>query len=179
MGRIERDFVRRELLSLALLSGIMAVLLCYLISYARLPLAVFWLLPLLMGISLLRMGRQAKEAFSHCCGVRSEGYRQQVEQEYAAPHPICRVAYVEMHLLKSCIVCRHKRQLVFIPEEEVVHIRGRFRLVGVRRILILQFVMDTGRPVTIDFSVWHPAEGEKARAWLLAAIGEQRLRVEG
>lgn len=178
MGIIERDFIKRELLSLAPVMGMMAVLLGYLIGYAKLSPMLFWLFPLLACAFLLRMLRQAKGSFSHFCGVCSESFAQRVRQEYEAPHPICRVAYGEMHLLTSCIVCRHKRRLALLPVEGIVRVDIRFRLVGARRIPVLRFEMDTGGTVAIDFSVWGPAQGEQALAWLAKTIGEERLKVE-
>lgn len=177
MQKIKRDFVVRELVSLLSLMALMAACLLYLIFYAGITSGVLLIIPLLAAVFVLRMLRQAAVSFQQCCGVRSESWQERVGEEYAATHPIYKVAYGEMHLLESCLVCRCKRRLLFIPTDEILTVQAHFRLVGARRIPVLKFTMENGRNPEVDFSVRRPQDGRTVIRWLSCLLGEERMVV--
>lgn len=177
MEKIRRDFVVKELRSLALLMILMAAALGYIIAYVRVsPLAVA-LIPLIITVFVLRMQRQASGSFARDCGRYSELWQSRLEKEYAAPHPVYKVAYGEIHMLETCLVCRNKRRLIFIPVEQITGVERRFRSVGAKKVPLLKFRLDTDRTVDIDFSAAHTGDAGDVLGWLSArniAAGPQR-----
>lgn len=179
MQKMKRDFIVRELSSLMLLLALMAACMLYLILYVKITPGILLFIPLLAAVFVLRMSRQAAVSFIQCCGVRSESWQEQVGEEYVAAHPVYRVAYGEIHLLKSCLVCRCKRRLLFLPADEILEVQARFRLVGVRRVPVLTFTMENGRNLEVDFSARHPQDGQAVIDWLFGHIGGEKMLTNG
>ena len=175
MQRIKRDFIAKELSSLALLLALMVPLFAYLVFYADVSPLLFCILPLLAAAFAARMCRQAASSLQGCCGVRSESWQERVEAEYEAAHPICKVAYGELHLMETCLVCRSKRRLLFLPTDEIMGVEERFRLVGAKRVPLLKFTLESGKKLEIDFSVRQPLDGQKALCWLTEQMGAEKV----
>ncbi len=177
MQKIKRDFVLRELFSLLCLMALMAACILYLILYTGITPGLLLFLPLLAAAFLLRMLRQAATSFQLCCGVRSESWQERMGEEYAAAHPVYKTAYGEIHLLESCLVCRCKRRLLFIPTDEILKVQARFRLVGARRIPVLKFTMESGKSPEVDFSARRPQDGQAVLSWLFCHLEEEKMVV--
>lgn len=171
MNRIKRDFVVRELRSLALLAVLMAAALGYIIFYVKITPAAFLLIPLMIIAFSLRMSVSASGSVRRVCARYSELWQERVGREYAAPHPVYKVAYGEIHLLDTCIVCRNKRRLILVPTEEIVGAEERFRSIGVKRAPLLKLRLDTDKTVDIDFSASRCKDGDAVLAWLTRRLG--------
>ena len=174
MNKIKRDFVAKELRSLAVLMVMMAIALGYIIFYVRISPLAFLLIPLIIIAFVLRMQRQAAGSFGRTCGQYSELWQERVEKEYASPHPVYKVAYGELHLLNTCLVCRNKRRLIFIPMEQVVRVEERFYYVGVKQVPLLKFRLDTDKTIDVEFSAGHPKNGEAVLTWLTERLGPEK-----
>ena len=98
-----------------------------------------------------------------------------VEEEYGAGHPIYKVSYGEIHLMNTCVICRNKRRLILIPVMEVVRLEEYVRLVGVKRVPLLRFTMDEGKPLEVDFSARHCKDGEEVVSWFIEHIGADKV----
>ena len=167
MSKIKRDFIVKELRSLAGLMLLMAIALGYIISYVKITPLAFLIIPVIVAAFVLRMYRQASGGLTEY----SELWQERVGREYAAPHPVYKVAYGELHLLDACLVCRSKRHLIFIPTEQIVRVDKRFRSVGVKKVPLLKFRLDTDKTVDIDFSAAHCESGEAVLSWLNERLG--------
>lgn len=179
MESIIKDYIRKEARSLALYMGLMAALLVYLILYTGMTLLALLIIPLLVAAFLFRMRGQAENAFQRCCGEYPESWKRQVEEEYRQPHPVCKVAYGEVHLMKTCVVCRNKRRLIFIPVRQVMKLEERFRRVSGKRVPLLKFTLDGGTELELDFSVAHTKDGDKVVSWFIEQIGAQKVERSG
>ena len=179
MQTITKDFIAKEIRSLAVLMILMAAALGYLIFYAGISPLALLVIPLLIAAFVFRMRGQAEDAFQRCCGEYPESWKAQVEREYQEPHPVYKVAYGEVHLMKTCVVCRNKRRLIFIPVRQVMELEERFRRVSGRRVPHLKFALDGGTQLEMDFSVAHPGDGEKVVSWFIDQIGPQKVRRGG
>lgn len=179
METITKDFIAKELRSLALYMALMALALGYIIVYAGVTPLALLIIPLLIAAFVFRMRRQAETAFQRCCGEYPESWKAQVEQEYRQPHPVCKVAYGEVHLMKTCVVCRNKRRLIFIPPRQVTRLEERFRRVSGKRVPLLKFTLDGGAELEMDFSVAHTGDGNKVVDWFVDQIGAQKVHRGG
>ena len=175
MKNIKKDFIIKEVRSLALYMVLFTALLAYIIFYIRISPLAFLIVPAIILIFMIRLLGQASSAFNNISGQHSESWAQQVEREYNAAHPIYKVAYGEVHLLKTCVICRNKRKLIFIPPEQIIKIEERVRLVGVKRIPLLRFSMDNGKDLELDFSVKRPEDGEEVILWFIKKLGEDKV----
>ena len=176
MKSMTNDFITKELKSLAILTILLAAALAYLIFYTHMSPFLLLTIPLIIIAFTLRMCKQAASSFQRTCGQYSEIWQNQVEREYDAAHPIYQVAYGEIHLLKTCLVCRNKRRLLFVPLEQIETVEERFRLVGTKRIPLLKFKMDTDKTLEIDFSVKHCEDGDAVLSWLIEQLGEDKVK---
>ena len=174
MNKIKRDFIAGELRSLAVLMAMMAVALGYIVFYARISPLAFALVPIIVTAFVLRMRGQAAGSFERACGQYSELWRERLEKEYGSPHPVYKVAYGELHLLDTCLVCRNKRRLIFIPTEQIVKVEKRFHSVGVKKVPLLKFGLDTDKVVDIEFSAGHTENGEAVLSWLTGRLGPEK-----
>lgn len=175
MNRIQRDFAVRELRSLAGLMVLMAVVLGYIVFYVRISPLAFALIPLIVIAFVLRMRRQASVSFQRDCGQYSELWQDRLEKEYGLPHPVYKVAYGEIHLLDTCLVCRNKRRLVFIPMEQIVKVEERFFHVSVKKVPLLRFSLDTDKTVNIEFSAGRTKDGAAVLSWLTERLGPEKI----
>lgn len=174
MDKIKRDFVAKELRSLAGLMVMMAVALGYIIFYVRISPLAFALIPLIITVFVLRMQMQVSGSFRRTCGQYSELWQEQVAREYNSPHPVYKVAYGELHLLNTCLVCRNKRRLIFIPTEQIVKVEERFHYVGVKKVPLLNFRLDTDKTADIEFSAGHTENGGAVLSWLTERLGPEK-----
>lgn len=173
MKRIKRDFLRGELRRLVLCAGGFAACLLVLLR--------FWprgraLLPLLAaGIAAVLALAALRAAVRAGTGTRdlNDGDVCLLEREYAAPHPVCRVWQGEIHLLPSIIVCRSRGRLLFLPVDRIERAEERFERVGLRKVPLAKFVMDTGKTVSIGFSPRHPEDSGPVFAWLAGRTGQK------
>ena len=78
-----------------------------------------------------------------------------LEQQYAANHPVYKVAYGEIHLLHDFVISRNKGRLIIIPLSRIEKVEERFRLMGGRRVPYITFVLDAGKQIPVDFSARH------------------------
>lgn len=179
MNKIKRDFIAKELLSLLGLMVLMAIALGYIIFYVKITPAAFLLLPLIVIAFCLRMSASASGSIKRVCARYSELWQERVGSQYAAPHPVYRVAYGEIHLLDACIVCRNKRRLILIPTEEIIRVEERFRSVGVKKVPLLLFRLDTDKTIDIDFSASRVRDGEAVLAWLTQRLGPEKTGARG
>lgn len=175
MKNIKKDFIIKEVRSLAIYMALFAVALAYIIFYVRISPLLFLIIPVIMIAFVMRMCGQVTSAFQSSCGQYSDNWKEQVEREYSAAHPIYKVAYGEVHLMETCVVCRNKRRLIFIPPEQIMKIEERVRLVGVKRVPLLKFTMDSGKTLELDFSVGHCEDGENVVLWFAKRIGEEKV----
>ena len=175
MKNIKRDFIIKEVRALAIYMVLLAAALTYIIFYTRLSPLLFLIIPLIMIAFVLRMSGQVTSAISRSCGQYPESWKNQVEKEYSMEHPTYKVAYGEVHLLKTCVVCRNKRRLIFIPVKQIIKIEERVRLVGVRRVPLLKFTMDGGKSSELDFSAAHYKDGEAVVLWFIEQIGAEKV----
>lgn len=166
MSKIKRDFIMKELRSLLGLVLLMALALGYIVWYVKITPLAFLIIPLVITAFVLRMYFGASAALARVCAQYSELWRERVGREYAAPHPVYKVAYGEMHLLDACLVCRNRRRLLLIPTEQIVKVDERFRSVGVIKVPLLKFRLDTDETVDIDFSAAHVESGAAVMSWL-------------
>ncbi len=166
MREIRRDYIVRELRDMVLLSSMLAAAIGAAIPTAHISPFFLLLLPLFLVWFLVRMYRRAAAALEKV-KVRPEEWKVQVEREYREPHQVRRVAYGEAHLLESCMVCRHKRQLLLIPFDELLSVREDHRLVWVLSIPVLYLSLAGGRNCKLDFSARHPEDGRLVYAWLV------------
>lgn len=179
MKIIIQEFIVKELCSLTLYMTLMAAALGYLIFYTGMSPLVLLVIPLLMAAFVFRVRGQAENAFQRCCGEYPESWKKQVEEEYRQSHPVYRVAYGEVHLMKTCVVCRNKRRLIFIPVRQVVTLEERFRRVSGKTVPLLKFTLDGGAQLEMDFSVAHTGNGEKVVLWFIDQIGPQKVHRGG
>lgn len=170
MGKIKRDFIIRELRSLVLLMLLMALALGYIVWYVKISPLAFLLLPLVIIAFVIRMNAVSSGAVRGVCSEYSELWQERVGRQYASPHPVYKVAYGELHLLDDCLVCRNKRRLLLIPTEQIVSVDVRRRSVGVKKVPLLKFTLDTDKTVDIDFSVRHCEDAEAALSRLNGRI---------
>ncbi len=166
MSKIKRDFIMKELRLLLGLVLLMALALGYIVWYVKITPLAFLIIPLVITAFVLRMYFGASAALGRVCAQYSELWRERVGREYAAPHPVYKVAYGEMHLLDACLVCRNRRRLLLIPTEQIVKVDERFRSVGVKKVPLLKFRLDTDETVDIDFSAAHGESGAAVMSWL-------------
>lgn len=150
-------------------------LLAYIIFYIRISPLAFLLVPAIILIFVIRLLGQTSSAFNNINKQYSESWAQQVEREYSEAHPVYKVAYGEIHLMKTCVICRNKRKLMFIPLEQIIKIEERVRLVGVKRVPLLKLTMDAGKNLEIDFSARHCIDGENVVLWFIEQIGEEKV----
>lgn len=125
------------------------------------------------------MRGQAENAFQRCCGEYPESWKARVEREYRQPRPVYQAACGEVRLMKTCVVCRNKRRLLFIPVRQVMSLEERFRRVKGIRVPLLKFALDGGTELEMDFSVAHPGDGEKVGSWFVEQIGAQKVNRGG
>ena len=175
MKNIKKDFIVKEVRALAIYMVLFAVALAYLIFYIRISPMLFLVIPLIIIAFVLRMNGQVTSELQRSCGQYPESWQNQVEQEYSTAHPTYRVAYGEVHLMKTCVVCRNKRRLIFIPVEQIVKIEERMRRVGGRRVPLLKFTMDGGKTLELDFSAIHYKDGEDVVLWFIEQIGAEKV----
>ena len=175
MKKIEKDFIIKEVRALAIYMVLFAIVLSYLVFYAHISPLLFLVIPLIIIAFTIRLHGQYKNAFDIYCGMQSESWKEQIGKEYAAPHQILKAAYGEVHLLEECVVCRNKRKLLFIPVKRIIKIEERVRLVGVKRVPLLKFTMDGGKPLELDFSARHSKDGEAVILWFIERIGSEKV----
>lgn len=174
MNKIRRDFIVRQLRMLAVFMAMMAVALGYIIFYAGISPLAFALIPLIVIAFVLRMQRQVSGSFRRGCGQYSELWKDRLEKEYGSPHPVYKVAYGEIHLLDTCLVCRNKGRLIFIPMEQIVRVEERFFYVSVKKVPLLKFSLDTDKTVSIEFSAGRTKDGAAVLSCLTERLGPEK-----
>lgn len=175
MKSIKKDFIIKEVCALAICMVLFAAALAYLIFYIHISPLMFLIIPLIIIAFVLRMSGQVTSAFRRSCGQYPESWQNQVEKEYNTAHPTYKVAYGEVHLMKTCVVCRNKRRLIFIPVEQIVKIEERMRRVSGIRVPLLKFTMDGGKTLELDFSAIHNKAGEDVVLWFIEQIGAEKV----
>lgn len=167
MSAIRGDYIAKELRDMVLLTLLVAVAVGAAIPTADISPLFLLLIPLFAAWFLIRMFRRAGVGMKEA-DAWSEAQRARVGQEYQEEHLTYRVAYGEIHLLESCVVCRHKRRLLLIPVDELMSVSKDYRLMGVKRVSMLYLKCSGGRRYTLDFSALHSKNGEFVYAWLAA-----------
>lgn len=173
MRQIKGDFLRREMGRLALCAAGFAI--CLLVLLRCWPQGRDMLPLLLAGIAAVLGLAALRPAVQMHISTRSlnDGDICLLEREYAAPHPVCRVWQGEIHLLPSIIVCRSRGRLLLLPVDRIERVEERFDRVGLRRVPLAKFVMDTGQTVFIGFSPRHPEDSGPVFAWLAGRSGQK------
>lgn len=175
MRKIQIDFMRREMRRLALCAAGFAACLavlwrCAPDSASRWPMLALGAAAVLL-LAVMRFAARLRAATSGLAVFDADD----LEREYAAPHPVCRVWQGELHLMPDILVCRSRGRLLLLPVHEIERVERRFDRVGLRKIPAARFVMDTDRTVRISFSPACPEEGARAFAWLAERIGEEKI----
>ncbi len=174
MREIRRDYIVKELRDMVLLTAMLAVAVGAAVPTAHIS-PLFWLLiPLFAAWFLIRMFRRAAAGLEKV-RARPEEWKARVAREYGAPHQVRRVAYGEAHLLETCLVCRHKRQLLLIPFDELLLVREDHRLVGVRSVPVLYLSLAGGKSCKLDFFAGRPEDGKMVYAWLVTRAGDNHM----
>lgn len=180
MKKIVNDFLRKEIKRMAL--GLLALILLWAGIFSFLPEMRRLLFPcftifvpvfllLLLGVTVFRFVRSR----ANIGGLLSDREAELLERQYTADHPIYRVAYGELHLLDDFVVSRNKGRLIVIPLNRIERVEECFRLVAARIVPYLILVLDTGKRVSLDFSVWHNRDGAPVMSWLSERLGAEKV----
>ena len=62
-----------------------------------------------------------------------------------------------------------------IPVHQIEKAERHFNTIGMRKIPIVKFILDTDRSVSVGFSVNHPKDGEAVFEWLENRLGGEKL----
>lgn len=177
MKEIRGDYIARELRDMALLTAMLAAAIGVAIPTAYISPLFLLLIPLFAVWFLVRVYRRAAKGLAEV-SARPGEWKARVGREYHEEHLTYRVAYGEIHLLESCLVCRHKRRLLLIPIDELVSVSKDYRLVGVKSVSTLYLRCAGGRRHTLEFSAFHAENGEFVYAWLAARVGNTDIKGE-
>lgn len=174
MEHIISDYLSKERRDMVLLTALLAIAIGGAIPTAHISPLFLLLLPLFVVCFAVRVHRRALEGVQ-AIASRPEEWKVRMEEEYAAEHLSCKAAYGEIHLLDSCLVCRHKRRLLLLPMDRLVSVRKNHRLVGIKSVPVLYLAFAGTNSVKLDFSARHPEDGETVYAWLAARAGDNYM----
>ena len=173
MEKIKRDFILKEFRRSVLCAVGFAV--CMFVLFLCYPEFLSIQKPLILGaiaVIILSALRSIIQVYLSTRGFTdNDSYL--IEKEYDAPHPVYKVWQGEMHLMRSFIVCRNRGRLFVIPIHQIEKAERHFNTIGMRKIPVVKFIMDTDRSVSIGCSVNHPKDGEAILEWLAERIEER------
>lgn len=175
MGKIKKDFILKELSRLLLCAIGLAVCSFVLLRYSS-EMASYQplLLPgivVIIALAALRSAILARSATSNL--TDNDTYL--LDKEYTASHPVHKVWQGEIHLMQSFIVCRNRGRLLFIPIHKIERVEHRLNRVGMRKIPLAKFIMDTDRSIAIGFSPNHSKDSEAVFVWLAERLGKEKV----
>lgn len=177
MKKILNDFLKKEIQRLGLNSAgfILCVLAIAVMPEARPLLPVF--AAVFFAVIFLALGIFAARFHQGKADIQrlSDSENLLLEQQYAAAHPMYKVAYGEIHLLHDFIVSRNKCRLLVIALSGIEKVDERFRRVGVRRVPYLTFALNTGKRISVDFSARHAKDGDPVTSWLIERLGAEKI----
>lgn len=170
MKKIKRDFIFKEFRRLALCAAGFAV--CMFVLFMCYPEFSSIQKPFVLGAiavivlsalrSLMQVYLSTRDFTDSDCYL--------LEKEYTSPHPVYKVWQGEMHMMQSFIVCRNRGRLFVMPIHEIEKAERHFNTIGMRKIPVVKFIMDTDHSVSIGFSVNRPKDGEAIFEWLKERI---------
>lgn len=127
--------------------------------YFLIPLGVFLLALLAMGLIGTRKFRKTFEEFS-------DFRKEKIEMDFRQPHPVHSLFTGEAHLLPDCMICRSGGRLFLILTEEIVKVRNMqySKSYGLARSLLIW--TDTNQKYQIEFAGKHKKEIKEVIAWI-------------
>ena len=175
MGKIKRDFILKEFRRLAFFAvGFIICIFVLFKCYSGFSLIQKPLVLVVIAILVLSILRSAAQVYLSMRDFNdNDSYL--LEKEYAAPHPVYKIWQGEIHLMQNFIVCRNRGRLFVIIIHQIEKAERYFNIIGMRKIPVVKFIMDTDRSVSIGFLLNHPDDGEAVFEWLMNRLGEEKV----
>lgn len=120
-------------------------------------------LPVLMWILMFAVGAKRYQKIFDGLTMQQQD---DIMQEFAVPHPIYRLFGGEVHLLPSCLICRHGGKLSLILLDQIVSAQSISYSQTMHLTKTLMLNLKTGQTHQLEFTLGHQKDLLSVLAWL-------------